>query len=108
VTAPDGGAPAPALFSLRLPASWFELDVRPATRDGSIAAAVAERVVTQPDLREHRTELTRVLRRQARDAWEAGAIYCACFAMAAEDSLKLGIFGGEGDNARVRRRRAAW
>jgi hypothetical protein len=33
----------------------------------------------QPELWEHRSELTKLLRRQARDAWEAGARYCACF-----------------------------
>jgi hypothetical protein len=82
-----GDLPSGSAFSIRLPASWFELDVRPATRDASIATAVTERIAAQPELREHRTALARVLRSQARDAWEAGAVYCACFAMAIEDAV---------------------
>jgi hypothetical protein len=74
-------------FSLSLPEDWFELDVRPATRDDSAKTLVDARVREQPELWEHRSALVRVLRRQARDAWEAGAIYCACFALVVDDAI---------------------
>lgn len=74
-------------FALSIPESWFELDVRPATRDATIRLLVESRVREQPELWEHRGELIKLLRRQARDAWEAGAIYCACFAMVVDDAL---------------------
>ncbi len=77
----------PVAFTLSLPASWFELDVRPATRDDSIKRLVEDRVRQQPELWERRSELIKVLRRQAREAWEAGAVYCACFVMVLEESV---------------------
>jgi hypothetical protein len=80
-------AVAPVGFTVTLPQSWFELPIRPGIRDAAIALAVEERVREQPELREHRTELIRLLRRQARDAWEAGAVYCACFTMVVDDLL---------------------
>ena len=80
----------PAGFALAVPQSWFELDVRPATRDASIRALVESRVREQPELWERRNELVRLLRRQARDAAEAGAVYCACFVMVTGDSVVPG------------------
>lgn len=77
----------PVAFTLSIPASWFELDVRPTTRDGSIKLLVEDRVKQQPELWERRSELVKVLRRQARDAWDAGAVYCACFVMVLEESV---------------------
>lgn len=77
-------------FSIRVPESWFELDVRPATRDGNITLLVEQRIREVPELREHRGELVRLLRRQARDAWESGAVYCACFALVLDDSVVPG------------------
>ena len=74
-------------FSLTLPNNWFELDVRPSTRDLTIGLLVESRVREQPELWEHRSELTKLLRRQARDAWEAGARYCACFVIVVEQSV---------------------
>jgi len=74
-------------FSLALPNNWFELDVRPSTRDLTIGLLVESRVREQPELWEHRSELTKLLRRQARDAWEAGARYCACFVIVVEQSV---------------------
>lgn len=74
-------------FSLTVPASWFELDVRPATRDALARELVERRVREQPELWERRSELVRILRRQARDAWESGAIYCACFVIALDESV---------------------
>lgn len=77
----------PVAFTLSIPDSWFELDVRPRTRDDSIKTLVEERVRSRAELWEHRSELIKVLRRQARDAWESGAIYCACFVMVLEESI---------------------
>ena len=77
----------PIAFALTIPTSWFELDVRPTTRDGSIKLLVESRVREQPELWDHRSELVKVLRRQARDAWDAGAVYCACFVMVLEESV---------------------
>ena len=77
-------------FTIRVPESWFELDVRPATRNGNIKLLVEQRVREVPELREHRGELVKLLRRQARDAWESGALYCACFALVLGDSIVPG------------------
>lgn len=74
-------------FALTIPDSWFELDVRPTTRDANIQFLVESRVREQPELWEHRSALVKVLRRQARDAWDAGAVYCACFVMIFEGSV---------------------
>jgi hypothetical protein len=65
-------------FSLAVPSSWFEIDLRPSTRDASIATLVSERVSAVPELREHRATIARLLRKQARTAAEGGAVYCAC------------------------------
>jgi hypothetical protein len=77
----------PAGFALTVPDSWFELDVRPATRDATIKMLVEQRIHDQPELWEHRGELVKLLRRQARDAWESGSVYCACFVMVVEETL---------------------
>lgn len=79
--------PDQVTFGLDLPNDWFELDVRPRTRDLTIGLLVENRLREQPELWPHRSELTKVLRRQARDAWEAGARYCACFIIALENSI---------------------
>lgn len=65
-------------FSLTVPDSWFELDVRPGRRDAGVRALVESRVREQPQLRAERATIVKVLREQARRAWEAGAVYCAC------------------------------
>lgn len=74
-------------FALTVPESWFELEVRPALRDDAIRQLVESRVREQPELWEHRGELVKLLRRQARDAWDSGAVYCACFVMVLEESV---------------------
>lgn len=70
---PDAGVG----FSLTVPPSWFELDLAPVTRDSVIASLVDERVRDQADLRPHRALIARLLRQQAREAWDAGARFCA-------------------------------
>jgi hypothetical protein len=78
---------AAGVFALKVPDSWFELDLRPSTRDDSAKRLVDERARLQPELWEHRSDLVRVVRRQARDAWEAGALYCAGFALVVGDQI---------------------
>lgn len=65
-------------FSIVVPSSWFEVDLVPATRHATINALVDERMQHVPQLREHRATIVRLLRTAARDAWSAGARYCAC------------------------------
>lgn len=72
-------------FSLTVPDSWFELDVRPAIRDAAIQALVRERLVAQPELWTHRSEVVRLLRRTARQAWQSGARYCAALVLPTAD-----------------------
>lgn len=65
-------------FSVTVPSTWFEIELSPSTRDASIRTLVDERVSEIEELRPHRATIVRLLRRQARDAWAAGARYCAC------------------------------
>ncbi|WP_028245570.1 hypothetical protein [Pseudoclavibacter soli] len=74
-------------FAITIPSEWSELDVRPNTRDASITALVAKRINENPELRPLRADLTRYLRTTARQAWDAGARYCACFAIPADGAL---------------------
>lgn len=41
---PDATPAAPVAFALQLPADWFELDVKPRTRDAMIRLLVDDRV----------------------------------------------------------------
>jgi hypothetical protein len=110
VTARDPGDPPrePLGFSLSVPDSWFEIDLRPATRDASIGTLVDTRVSGVPELREHRTLITRQLRRQARRAAEGGAVYCACMVEPTDEgpvpasltvTVAPGPLAGRGDDA---------
>jgi len=76
-----------AAFSLTLPVNWFELDVRPSSRDLTIGLLVEAQIREQPAFWAHRSELTKILRRLARDAWDSGARYCAGFLIALEESI---------------------
>lgn len=67
-------------FSLKVPDSWWEFDIRPDTRDNSIRHMVNARIQDVPDLAEHRGTIESFLRRQAREAWESGAAYIGCMA----------------------------
>lgn len=67
-------------FSITVPASWWEFDIHPATRDDNIRRLVNERVRQVPELAEHRQTITAFLRRMARDAHNSGAVYCGCMA----------------------------
>ncbi len=72
-------------FSLTVPESWFELDVHPATRDDSIRRLVEERVRGNDAMWEARHGVTRILRQEARKAWDAGAAYSACMVHPTDD-----------------------
>jgi hypothetical protein len=72
-------------FSLAVPSSWWELDVDPATRASSLEELLDGQVRDVPELRPHRTTLSRLLREQAASAWEAGACYCASLVEPTDD-----------------------
>ncbi|HET6563470.1 MAG TPA: hypothetical protein VFG72_16495 [Marmoricola sp.] len=72
-------------FTITVPDTWFELDVAPATRDESIRRLVEERVRGHQEMWEARHGITRILRDEARKAYDAGAAYAACMAMPTED-----------------------
>jgi hypothetical protein len=67
-------------FRISVPDSWWEFDLRPESRDDSIKRMVDERVGQVPEAAEHRDVITSFLRKQAREAWDSGAIYCGCMA----------------------------
>ncbi|RBM11766.1 hypothetical protein [Streptomyces sp. PT12] len=67
-------------FRISVPDSWWEFDLRPETRDNSIRRMIDERVAAQPEMGEHREVIASFLRRQARQAWDSGAVYCGCMA----------------------------
>jgi len=77
-------------FSLAIPPSWSELDLRPATRDRSIANIVQDRYRDVPQLREHRADMAAYLRDTARAAWDVGCRYCGVFVEAADDGIVPG------------------
>ncbi|MFG2312358.1 hypothetical protein ACGFS9_27370 [Streptomyces sp. NPDC048566] len=67
-------------FSLAVPDSWWEFDIRPEGRDATIRALVDERVREVPDLAPHRSDLATLLRGMAKDAHDSGAVYMGCMA----------------------------
>ncbi len=77
--------PAGTAFSLAVPASWFEHDVHPDTRESSLDRLLEEQVRDVPELRPHRTALSRLLREQAAAAWDAGAAYSASMVEPTDD-----------------------
>lgn len=74
-------------FSLRVPDSWSEIDLHPASRDAANAALVRERVAGVPELADHRGTVIRLFRQFAREAWQSGAVYCAAMAEPAEGGI---------------------
>ena len=72
-------------FSITVPDSWFEIDVQPATRDESIRRLVEDRVRGNQPMWDARRGIIRLLRQQARQAWETGATYCACMVTPTDD-----------------------
>lgn len=72
-------------FSITVPESWFEIDVHPATRDDAIRRLVEDRVRGNDDMWAARNGIIRILRQEARKAYEAGAAYAACMVQPTED-----------------------
>ncbi|MFF3524032.1 hypothetical protein ACFYYQ_25395 [Streptomyces albidoflavus] len=67
-------------FSLAVPDSWWEFDIRPQGREATVRAMVDERVRETPELAPYRNDLTAMLRRMAKDAHDSGALYLGCMA----------------------------
>jgi len=80
---------APPRFSLRIPDSWFEFDIWRATRTGDLSRLVDRRLEELPDLRPHRAVILRGLRQLAREAEQAGAVYCAAVADDADSGGRI-------------------
>lgn len=72
-------------FSITVPQSWYELELRPAGRDDAIRRMVDERTRGIPELWEQRGAVRSLLTRQAADAWDSGAVYAAGFALPTEE-----------------------
>lgn len=72
-------------FSLRVPDSWFQVEVDPRTRQAALEELVERQVRDVPELREHRTTVARILREQAQHAWDSGVAFCACMVDPTED-----------------------
>ncbi|MGX1560256.1 hypothetical protein [Streptomyces sp. NPDC055506] len=67
-------------FSLAVPESWWEFDVRPEGREATIRALVDERVREMPELAAYRADVSSMLRKMAKDAHDSGALYLGCMA----------------------------
>ncbi|MFE9772286.1 hypothetical protein ACFYOV_11535 [Streptomyces sp. NPDC005931] len=67
-------------FSLAVPDSWWEFDIRPEGREAVIRTLVDERIREVPELAPYRTDLTAMLRKMAKDAHDSGAVYLGCMA----------------------------
>lgn len=83
MTARSSDSKSPGLssgFSLSVPESWWEFDIRPEGRDSTIRALVDERTRDVPELVPYRADLTNMLRKMAKDAYDSGAIYMGCMA----------------------------
>jgi hypothetical protein len=79
----------PLDLAIDVPPEWFEIDLVPETRDRSITDLIAERTGQNPPLREHRADLLRLLKQEARRAWDGGVVWCACLAEPIDDSVLL-------------------
>ncbi|MYS24957.1 hypothetical protein GTW78_33890 [Streptomyces sp. SID4948] len=66
--------------SVSVPESWWEFDIRPEGREATVRHLVDDRVRAVPELAPYRGDLTTLLRRMARDAYDSGALYLGCMA----------------------------
>lgn len=64
-------------FALTVPASWYEIELRPGLREPAIRSLVDARVRDVPQLRDHRSAIAKLLRAVAGQAWDSGARYAA-------------------------------
>ena len=77
----DPGTTAAAqAFAVRLPPSWFEIDLWRATRTGELARAVDRRIEQTPELAPVRGAVLRFLREVAVDAERRGMVFAAAVA----------------------------
>ncbi|MEU7584287.1 hypothetical protein AB0B50_42670 [Streptomyces sp. NPDC041068] len=67
-------------FSIKVPETWWEFDVRPESRDAAIRQMINDRVRARPELAPHRDTFEAFLRKASKDAWQSGALYCGCMA----------------------------
>lgn len=70
----------PVGFSLSVPESWWEFGIRPEGREATVRGLVDERVKETPEIAPYRAELSTMLRKMAKDAYDSGAIYLGCMA----------------------------
>ncbi|WP_030265010.1 hypothetical protein [Streptomyces violens] len=94
-------------FHIKVPKSWWEFDIRPASRDDTIRQLVNERVRQRPELAEHRDAFSSFLRKAARDAWQSGALYCGCMAESfggaapVTASVTVSVIGAQTDDGEI-------
>lgn len=77
-------------YTIAVPASWYELDLEPATRADSIRRLVEDRTRGDDAMWEQRRGLERLLLEQAQAARESGATYCASFSMPTDEGPVTG------------------
>jgi hypothetical protein len=83
-------------FSLAVPESWWEFDIRPEGRDTTIRALVDDRVRETPELAPFRADMNSMLRKMAKDAHESDALYMGCMAENFDDiplSVTVSVLG---------------
>ena len=64
-------------FTLRVPPSWLQFDIWRATRTGELTRIVDDHLSRLPNLRPHRRDILKALRRLAEEAEQAGSVTCA-------------------------------
>jgi hypothetical protein len=72
-------------FAITVPDSWFEIGLEPATRDESIRQLVEARVRGNDEMWRARHGITKILRQEARKAYDAGGMFAACMVHPTED-----------------------
>jgi hypothetical protein len=98
----DMTAPATVVpgFTVRVPPSWFQIDVWRATRTADLARLVDQRITDDPRLHPWRAPLLRALREAAAQAERQGAVFCAAMTDPVEDddilAAVLTVFHTEG------------
>ncbi|MET7380015.1 hypothetical protein ABZT08_14555 [Streptomyces sp. NPDC005526] len=70
----------PAGVCLSVPETWWEFDIRPHGRESTIHTLVEERVRHVPELAPYRSDVTKMLRKMATEAYDSGAVYLGCMA----------------------------
>lgn len=76
-------------FHLRLPESWLEFDIWRATRTGDLGRLLDARIAGEPELRQYRKPLLKLMREAAGEAERRGARYCAVSGDLTDDGDRL-------------------